>query len=36
VTDKELAWIRESAQNYIAYARQYMTDPTKGTTGFQV
>ena len=36
VTDKELAWIRESARNYIAYARQYMTDPAKGTTGFQV
>lgn len=36
VTDKELAWIRESAQNYITYARQYMTDPTKGRTGFQV
>lgn len=36
VTDKELAWIRESAQNYNAYARQYMTDPTKGRTGFEV
>lgn len=36
VTDKELAWIRESAQNYIAYARQYMTDPTKGRSGFEV
>ncbi|HET8580385.1 MAG TPA: gamma carbonic anhydrase family protein [Nitrospiraceae bacterium] len=36
VTDKELAWIRESSQNYINYARQYMTDPTKGRTGFQI
>jgi carbonic anhydrase/acetyltransferase-like protein (isoleucine patch superfamily) len=36
VTDKELAWIRESAQNYIQYASQYMADPTKGTTEFQV
>ncbi|MGH7205365.1 MAG: gamma carbonic anhydrase family protein [Nitrospiraceae bacterium] len=36
VNEQELAWIRESALNYITYARQYMTDPTKGTTGFQV
>lgn len=36
VTEKELAWIRESAQNYIEYARQYMTDPAKGKTGFQI
>lgn len=35
VTDKELAWIRESAQNYIKYARQYLNDPAK-TTGFRV
>lgn len=36
VTEDELAWIRESAQNYIDYARQYMTDPSKSRTGFQV
>jgi carbonic anhydrase/acetyltransferase-like protein (isoleucine patch superfamily) len=36
VTDKELAWIRESAQNYVDYARQYMTDPMKSKTGFKV
>lgn len=36
VTGQELAWIRESAQNYIEYARQYMTDPTKTKTGFRV
>ena len=35
VTDKELSWIRESARNYVAYAHQYMTDPTK-KTGFKV
>ncbi|TAJ23800.1 MAG: gamma carbonic anhydrase family protein [Nitrospirae bacterium] len=34
VTEDELAWIRESAQNYIDYARQYMTDPAKARTGF--
>jgi carbonic anhydrase/acetyltransferase-like protein (isoleucine patch superfamily) len=36
VTDKELAWIRESAQNYIKYARQYLNDPAKGKTGFRI
>ena len=35
VTDKELAWIRESARNYVTYARQYLTDTTK-KTGFKV
>ena len=35
VTDKELAWIRESAQNYIRYAGQYLNDPVK-TTGFRI
>jgi len=34
VTEQELAWIRESAENYVAYARNYMTDPAK-KTGFQ-
>ena len=36
VTDKELSWIRESAENYVAYARRYMGDPLKGKTGFQI
>ena len=36
VKDEELAWIRESAQNYVRYARQYMADPAKPTTGFKV
>ncbi len=35
VTDKELAWIRESAQNYVTYARQYLTGTTS-KTGFKV
>lgn len=36
VTDKELAWIRESAQNYIKYARQYLSNSTKTSTGFRI
>jgi len=26
LSEKELAWIKESASNYVRYARQYMTD----------
>ena len=33
VTENELAWIQESAENYVKYARQYMDDSTK-KTGF--
>lgn len=29
VTEEELAWIRESAANYIRYSRQYLSDPKK-------
>lgn len=36
VTDKELAWIRESAQNYVNYARQYLADLAKSKTGFKI
>lgn len=36
VTGKELAWIRESAQNYVTYSRQYMSDPEKAKTGFTI
>lgn len=36
VTDKELAWIRESADNYVTYARQYLGEPSKGKTGFRI
>ncbi len=35
VTDEELAWIRESAQNYIRYARQYLEEPLKARPGFR-
>lgn len=34
VTEKELAWIKESASNYVKYAGQYLGDPTK-KTGFE-
>ncbi len=36
VTDQELAWIRESAQNYIRYSRQYLSGPDKPRPGFWV
>jgi len=36
VSQQELAWIMESAQNYIKYARQYLSDPAKGKTGFRI
>lgn len=36
VTDKELAWIKESAENYVRYSRQYLGDSAKGTTGFRI
>ncbi|HEY5626349.1 MAG TPA: gamma carbonic anhydrase family protein [Nitrospira sp.] len=36
VTEQELAWIRESAENYVKYANQYMGNPSKAKTGFQV
>src|SRR5215475_10782848 len=36
MTDKELAWIKESAENYVKYARQYLDDPGKALTGFKV
>ncbi|MGQ0555412.1 MAG: gamma carbonic anhydrase family protein [Nitrospiraceae bacterium] len=35
VTEEELAWIKESAENYVKYARQYMNDSTK-KTGFEL
>jgi carbonic anhydrase/acetyltransferase-like protein (isoleucine patch superfamily) len=35
VTEAELAWIRESAQNYVRYARQYLADPRKSRPGFK-
>lgn len=36
VTEKELAWIHESAQNYVNYARQYMDDDGRHIRGFEV
>ncbi len=35
VTDQELSWIKESAENYVKYARQYMSDAGK-KTGFEL
>lgn len=35
VTDQELAWVKESADNYVKYSRQYLDDP-KGKTGFHI
>ena len=35
VTDEELAWIRESAKNYVRYARQYLEEPAKARPGFR-
>lgn len=36
VTEEELAWITESAENYVKYAQQYMGDSSKAKTGFHV
>ncbi len=36
VTEQERAWIRESAQNYMRYARQYLSGPDKPRPGFWV
>lgn len=32
LTEAELAWIKESAQNYVRYARQYMADRQEAST----
>jgi carbonic anhydrase/acetyltransferase-like protein (isoleucine patch superfamily) len=34
VTNEELAWIRESAQNYVKYSRQYLAGPERPKVGF--
>jgi carbonic anhydrase/acetyltransferase-like protein (isoleucine patch superfamily) len=36
VTGKELAWIKESAQNYVRYAQQYLSNSIKTSTGFRI
>ena len=35
VAEKELAWIKESAENYVRYASQYMSDSGKNA-GFKI
>ena len=35
-TDKEVAWIAQSAVNYVKYSRQYLGDASKIKTGFHV
>lgn len=35
-SEAELAWIKESAANYMKYARQYMDDSAKPPTGFRL
>ncbi|MDH4084253.1 MAG: gamma carbonic anhydrase family protein [Nitrospira sp.] len=35
VTEKELAWIKVSAENYVRYASQYMSDSGKNA-GFKI
>ena len=35
VTQKELEWIRESAENYVRYAKTYLGEPLKSKPGFQ-
>ena len=34
VTEAELSWIKESARNYIRYARQYLVGPGTPKVGF--
>lgn len=34
-TEKEIAWIKESAENYVKYARRYLDDPSR-RTGFRI
>jgi gamma-carbonic anhydrase len=36
VTVEELAWIKESAENYVKYAGQYMASTSKAKPGFRI
>ena len=36
VSKSELAWIRESAENYVRYAKEYLMDPHRTTPGFKL
>ncbi|MBI5855980.1 MAG: gamma carbonic anhydrase family protein [Nitrospirae bacterium] len=35
-TEKEVAWIKQSAENYVRYSRQYLSGPDKPPPGFIV
>ena len=36
VSESELAWIKESAENYVGYANQYLDNSSRTKPGFQV
>ncbi len=36
VTESELAWIKESADNYVKYAGQYLGNSSRAKPGFQI
>jgi carbonic anhydrase/acetyltransferase-like protein (isoleucine patch superfamily) len=36
VSEAELAWIKESAENYVKYADLYLASPSKTKPGFQI
>lgn len=36
VTEKELVWIKQSSENYVNYASQYLGNASKPKTGFQI
>jgi carbonic anhydrase/acetyltransferase-like protein (isoleucine patch superfamily) len=36
VTAEELAWIKESAENYVKYAGQYLDNSSKTKPGFRI
>jgi hypothetical protein len=36
VSEAELAWIKESAKNYVKYANQYLDNSSRTKPGFQV
>ncbi|MGH7180902.1 MAG: gamma carbonic anhydrase family protein, partial [Nitrospiraceae bacterium] len=36
VSETELAWIKESAENYVKYAGQYLDTSSRTKPGFQI
>ena len=36
VSEAELAWIKESAENYVKYARQYLDTSSRNKPGFRI